>query len=170
MSSSSHDRSLNVGAAFLGWLVPGLGQIVIGERSRGIYALIGVLGLFLTGVFVGGIDCVDRKEDTLWFSGQAAVGPIAIAVSYANDALLKNGAPESLVPTPPSGGDPRGQPRLIPAAKGLAHANEFGTLLCFLAGLMNFVVILDAVVRSKGECPYERRQSPAGKTAAGGTR
>ena len=51
----------------------------------------GVLFLFLSGILVGGIDAIDRKEDSLWFIAQAGCGPIAFATSYANDTLLKSG-------------------------------------------------------------------------------
>lgn len=159
-SASRNETTLNLGAAVLGWVLPGLGQIVIGEKRRGIMALIGILGLFTTGVLIGGIDCVDKDEDRLWFAGQVVVGPIAIGTAYANDYLLKTGRTTELVPTPPSQAEQmRGiAPKPIPAAKGLAHANEFGTLLCFLAGLLNLVVIMDALVRVEGQCPYDRRQ------------
>ncbi len=167
-SDSRNETTLNFGAAVLGWVVPGLGQILIGERQRGICVLIGILGLFTTGVFVGGLDCVDKDEDRLWFYGQAAAGPIAFGVAYANDALIKTGRMTELVPTPPSMMEqsqnlPGGT---VPAAKGLAHANEFGTLLCFLAGLLNLVAILDALVRVKGQCPYDRKMPERRSTPA----
>jgi TM2 domain-containing membrane protein YozV len=158
-SDSRNETTLNFGAAVLGWVVPGLGQILIGERKRGIYVLVGILGLFMTGLFVGGLDCVDKDEDRLWFYGQAVAGPVAFGAAYANDALIKSGRATELVPTPPSMMEQsQNLPgRTVPAAKGLAHANEFGTLLCFLAGLLNLVAILDALVRVKGQCPYDRK-------------
>jgi TM2 domain-containing membrane protein YozV len=166
-SDTSNETQLNFGAAILGWFVPGLGQIVIGEKRRGILAMIGVLGLFLSGVLIGGLDCVDKDEDRLWFAGQVVAGPIAIAAAYGNHVLIKNGPASSMVPTPLSQMEQMtgAPPRFVPKAKGLAHANEFGTLLCFLAGLMNLVVLMDAIVRTPGVCPYERRQASPGREA-----
>jgi hypothetical protein len=47
------------------------------------------------------------------------------------------------MPTPP------GAPEVaVSSFKGLAHANEFGTLFVFLAGLLNICVLLDAAVRA----------------------
>lgn len=162
----AHETQLNFGAAALGWVVPGLGQIIIGEKRRGILAMIGVLGLFITGLLVGGLDCVDKDEDRLWFAGQVVAGPIAIAAAYGNQTLLKDAAPEHKVPTPPSPAEQAmsSPVRYVSKAKGLAHANEFGTLLCFLAGLMNLVVLMDALVRTPGVCPYERREAPSRRT------
>jgi TM2 domain-containing membrane protein YozV len=165
-TDTSNEPQLNFGAAALGWVLPGLGQIVIGEKRRGVLALIGVLGLFLTGLLIGGIDCVDKDEDRLWFFGQAAAGPVAFVAAYSNNAILKNGPPESMIPTPPPSTQQAAPPRLVTKYKGLAHANEFGTLLCFLAGLMNLVVLMDALVRTPGVCPYERRKAGDEKRGA----
>ncbi len=104
----------------------------------------GVLFLFLSGVLVGGVDCVDRTEDRLWFVGQAGCGPIAFAASFVNDSMLKSGSAAPMIEM----AAPPGAPKVIASTfKGVAHANEFGTLLVFLAGLMNICVMLDAAVR-----------------------
>lgn len=105
----------------------------------------GVLGLFLSGVLVGGVDCVDRREDALWFYAQAGAGPIAFAADWANSALLKTGKVGRLIPSPPS--NPRLPPPQVTSFKTVTMSNEVGTLFCFTAGLMNVVVILDALRR-----------------------
>jgi hypothetical protein len=150
---------MNFGALIAGWLFPGLGQIVLGERRRGVLAMTGVLILFVGGLLIGGLDCVDKDEDRLWFIGQAAAGPIAFAAAYGNEALIKSGRFGELVPTPVSDAQVRsgmGSAK-VSTFKGLAHANEFGTLFCFLAGLMNFIVILDAFIRPRAEDTHGRR-------------
>lgn len=165
-SGHSDEQQLNFFPAFLGWLFPGVGQMVLGDRRRGLLAMAGVLLLFLGGVLVGGVDCVDKDEDRLWFIGQACAGPIAFATAYANDAWLKSGKVGELMPTPPpASGDPNA-PKQVSSLKGLAHPNEFGTLFCFLAGLLNLVVILDAFVRAPVEPSRDRR---AGDTSVGRT-
>lgn len=159
-SGHSDEQRFNLFPALLGWVFPGLGHIVLGERTRGIYAMIGVLTLFIGGVFIGGVDAVDKDEDRLWFVGQAGAGPIAFVVAYANDSLLKSGRAAELLPTPPISGsrvDPKGEGPKISAFRGLAHPNEFGTLFSFLAGLMNLIVILDALVRVPGQPSFGRR-------------
>jgi len=165
------EQPLNFGAAIAGWLFPGAGQIVLGDRRRGVLAMIGILILFVGGLLIGGLDCVDKDEDRLWFIGQAAAGPIAFAAAYGNETLIKSGRFGELVPTPVSEAQTRsgmGQAK-VSTFKGLAHANEFGTLFCFLAGLMNFVVILDAFIRPRMEDAHGRRGSDgqpfAGRTA-----
>lgn len=159
--TDSDDTPMNFGAAALGWVFPGLGHVVLGQMRRGILAGTGILILFVGGLLVGGIDSVDRKEDHLWFIGQAGAGPIAFAASYANEAMLKSGRHGELLPAPTPYGTPANaaSPRpMVSTSKGLAHANEFGTFFTFLAGLMNFVVILDAFQRRRDEPDGERRK------------
>ncbi len=103
--------------------------------------MFGVLFLFGSGLLIGGIDSVDRRDDRLWFLAQALCGPIAMGVDLANQAIVK---------TLPSDwkqryeqGDQDVRVRL--RQKGLGHVNEMGTLYSALAGLMNLVAILDAL-------------------------
>lgn len=161
------DTPMNFGAAALGWIFPGLGHVVLGQARRGILAGTGVLILFVGGLLVGGLDAVDRKEDHLWFIGQAGAGPIAFAASYGNEAILKSGRHGELLPAPSPYGAPPGAAGarpMVSTSKGLAHANEFGTFFTFLAGLMNFVVILDALQRRRDEPDSDRRKE-GGATA-----
>lgn len=148
----------------LGWLFPGLGHMVAGNVRRGLFAMTGVLMLFVTGVAVGGIDCIDRNEARLWFIGQAGSGPIAFAASYANDALLKSGSAAPMIEMPSY---PRAPKVTVSAFKGVAHANDFGTLLVFLAGLMNICVMLDAAVREpSSDGPVSGRRANDAKAGA----
>ncbi|MSR40893.1 MAG: hypothetical protein EXS10_03210 [Phycisphaerales bacterium] len=151
--------------ALLGWLLPGLGQWATGARLRGVFAGIGVLGLLFSGLLVGGVDCVDRNEDPLWFIGQVCAGPLVIAADVANTQLLKSGRAAPLIAAAvPYGAamNPADVPK-ISSFKGLAHSNEFGTLLVFLAGLMNLVVLLDASIRPSNR--LTRRTADAGTRA-----
>jgi hypothetical protein len=76
--------------------LPGAGHVVRGQTARGVLAGVGVLGMFLGGLLIGGIDVVDRKESRMWFMGQACVGPIAFAVDYIHQTRFK-GVPEEAV-------------------------------------------------------------------------
>ena len=117
-------------AAFLAWIWPGLGHISLGEKKRGVYIMIGVLFLFFCGVLVGGIDAVDRLSgsDRLWFYAQSLCGPIAFATDFANQNYVKQLPDTDQLRT-----------------EGLGRVNEMGTLFIALAGLMNLIVILDAL-------------------------
>ena len=133
---------------FLAWLWPGLGHIAAGERARGLRIMAGLLLLIVSGLLIGGVDSVDRREDGLWFLAQAGCGPISFGLDAANSALLKTGRAGMLLPVPESGASVAGaSARMVSSKRGLAHPNEFGTLFIALAGLLNVVVMLDAGFR-----------------------
>ena len=103
--------------------------------------MFGVLFLFGTGLLIGGIDSVDRRDDRLWFMAQVLCGPIAIAADLANQSIVKT-LPLNWQRLYEQGDqDIRNRLR----RKGLGHVNEMGTLFSALAGLMNLVAILDAL-------------------------
>lgn len=128
MKSSKPPLNLHVSAAIAAWLWPGMGHVMNGQSRRGLLIMVGVLFLFLTGVLIGGIDCVDRREDRLWFIAQAGCGPIALVTDFANQTYIKALPPDRRLHT-----------------TGLARVNEMGTLFTALAGLMNIVAVLDAL-------------------------
>jgi hypothetical protein len=153
--STRSDEQFTPRAAFLAWLWPGLGHLSLGQRRRGALIMSGVLFLFASGVLVGGVDCVDRREDRLWFWAQALCGPIAFAVDLANQTLTKP------LPADPDPANPQDLLRL--RRKSLGRVNEMGTLYCALGGLMNLVVILDALYgppRRSDEEPHHAEPSP----------
>jgi len=147
-TSNPTRTTLNIGAAVLAWVVPGAGYAMLGDVRRGVLAGAGVLGLFLAGILIGGVDVVDRTEDSLWFAAQAGTGPIAWVADFANTELVKAGRVGELIEVP--SGDPRipAQPE-VSSLKGVARPNEFGTLYGAMAGLMNVAVILDVLTRRR---------------------
>lgn len=142
-------------AAFLAWIWPGLGHISLGEKKRGAYIMIGVFFLFVSGLLVGGFDAVDRLSgsDRLWFYAQGLCGPIAFAADFVNQNYVKQlPAPDQL------------------RTQGLGRVNEMGTLFIALAGLMNLIVILDALhfIPRKQSAPKSDPGGPRGAGDPGG--
>lgn len=159
---------VNPVAGVLAFLIPGAGHVFLGQTRRGLLMGAGVLGLFLAGMLVGGLAIVDSKsgrlENRISFYGQALVGPVAIAVDRVHQSMFKGvdletrqvrpaGPGETLIRP----GDPRnGQAFTIvgPAGDGEGPAymrsqgkeQEIGLLYTVIAGMLNFVVILDALV------------------------
>ena len=85
MSTLPDEDGLNWFEAALGWLLPGYGLIRLGHRRRGAWAMAAVLGLFASGLVIGGLDSVDRREDGLWFVMQAGAGPVAFAAECGGE-------------------------------------------------------------------------------------
>ena len=143
-------------APLLAMLLPGLGHLSLGYRRRGILAMSAVLGMFASGLLVGGIDAVDSEEDLPWFLAQSFNGPVAYGADWANRALLKSGRVGTLLPTPPPT-DAANQPLrgnfTVSSLKGVGAANEFGTLFIALGGLMNLVLVMDVTRRDPADRP-----------------
>lgn len=146
-------------AGVLAVMVPGLGHWVRGERRRGRLICAGVLGLFAMGLLVGGIDVVDRRESRIWFVGQAGVGPLALGVDWVHQNVFKgvdreSGERRSAVPGErigPGGWIEEAAPgQRPPKIRSVAKVNELGTLFCAVAGMLNFIVILDATFPRRG--------------------
>lgn len=131
----------------LAWVFPGLGHLALGHRRRGLLAMCGVLGMFVTGLLIGGVDAVDSVEDGPWFIAQSANGPIALGTDWINQNVLKTGKVGELLPAP-APLDPLGRPVqgtfTMSSYKGLGAANEFGTLFIALGGMLNAILIMDA--------------------------
>lgn len=130
---------LHVPAALLAWLWPGLGHRSLGHRRRSRYLCFGVLFLVFVGILIGGIDAVDHRNDRLWFIAQVCCGPVVIAIDTATQYFVAGSPIDKRV-----------------TMVGLSHVNEIGTLFVAMAGLMNFVVILDALC-AKRHMDIERR-------------
>lgn len=138
-------------AGLLAIALPGAGHLYLGERRRAALIAGGILGLFVAGLLLGGIDVVDRREDRVWFLAQAMVGPIAFLADYVHQEHLKvkeMGPGGRLVyrsATPQerrSGG--------VYASRSVGRMNELGTLYTAIAGMLNLIAILDAMFHRAG--------------------
>ncbi len=153
-------------AGLLALAFPGAGHLYLGERWRAGAIAAGILGLFFGGLLIGGIDVIDRREDPIWFAGQALVGPLTLGVDYLHQNRFK--VREPVLETLPDGRQVRryeyrsalpnetrdpgtGQPIVAGAAggrppntKSLGRMNELGTLFVTIAGMLNLIVIIDA--------------------------
>lgn len=141
MHDEHEDQPLHFAAGVLGWICPGMGHIRNGDVRRGRLIMLGIFGLFLTGVLVGGLDCVDRREDGLWFVAQAGTGPIAFLADALNTGLLKSGKMGTLLPMTA----PNGAMLQVSSFKSVGSVNDVGTLFTAMAGLLNVVALLDAL-------------------------
>ncbi len=151
MGAHTDEDGLNWGAAILGWLLPGYGLMQLGHWRRGAWLMAAVLGLFFSGLLIGGLDSVDRREDGLWFIMQAGAGPVAFAADYGNARLVATGHYGKLVETPPARTIDRGAQPRVSTLKSITYSNEIGTLFSSLAGLLNVAVILDTLQRRRTE-------------------
>lgn len=147
-------------AGILAVILPGAGHWYQGQIRRSLLAGGGVLGLFLGGLLIGGIDAVDSRQDRLWFLGQVLVGPVALATDYVHQNHFKaidHDTRQRRSPRPGEIKDPSTGEWVVgpagsrpPMSKGLAKMNEIGILYCTIAGMLNLIVIIDAAFPSAG--------------------
>jgi hypothetical protein len=136
--------------ALAGWIVPGLGYFLIGQRARAYIAGTTILLTFLAGIFIGGIRVIDvptydidgsKRLDARgnWRSGGIA-GEVMYKPWYIAQSLT---GPVNIVATWVS---------LDQAHKGVAMSSarifDIGTLYTAVAGMLNLLVIIDAAYRS----------------------
>ena len=133
--------------ALAGWLVPGLGYLLIGQRARAIVSGATILALFVGGLLIAGVRCVDvpgydagghlRRGaasfgnnrlravlDKPWYIPQVLAGPVAVAASVAS--VRASGTYD----------------------KTVGRLWDIGTLYTAVAGMLNLLVILDAAHRA----------------------
>jgi len=131
-------------AALLAVIFPGAGHLFLREYKRGVMVGVGVLGLFFGGMFIGGIDVIDSREDRLWFVGQALVGPIALGVNAVHQS--RKVADRA---SPTGTRTPRPYEQAAFNEKSIAKMNELGTLFATIAGMLNLIAVLDAAFHSR---------------------
>jgi len=112
--------------AVLAWVLPGLGHWLRGEHVRAYRVFAGMAVLILGGLLIGGVDVVDATNDRLWFIAQLGAGPIVLGLDAINQGIAQ--------------ADPADV-----AWRSLGHVNSVGTLSIGLAGMLNVVVVLDAL-------------------------
>lgn len=144
-------------AAFLAWLVPGLGHFYQGRLAKGALFFITILSTFITGVYLGGSSDLGwgRVVYASWRDGdkrlpflcQIGVGlpcmPALIQASRLHNQKtpLLNGF---MAPPVPEGMEQPGQPTLNRLNKELHRFFELGTVYTMVAGLLNVLAIYDA--------------------------
>ena len=119
-------------AGFLAWLVPGLGHIYLGHRTRGLICLVTITATFWTGVAIGSVQgTVDPRERTLWFMAQVCTGGNTVAAYVLRQAVTPRPAPR--------------QSAYVPSWMSA----DVGVHYTGVAGLLNLLVILDALTRAE---------------------
>jgi hypothetical protein len=172
-------------AAFLAWLVPGLGHFYQGRTAKAILFFVCIMGTFTYGCYLGGNSRLGwgrvvyiswSDEDwRLYFIGQAGMGlPVLPAVIQAQRVSNKNPPLWHSFMAPPlpdwSALDPN-NPNDVPAERAktgrftldeicyeLHEFFELGTVYTVIAGLLNMLVIFDAWAG-----PVFAEESPAAK-------
>lgn len=132
MTAADSAQILRTSAAgLLGWIVPGLGHIFIGDRARGTICLAAIVLTFWTGVAIGGVRGTINPQ-SLWTVAQLFAGANTGVAYLIRQTTAPKTRDEQAATSPPS---------WISADIGLHYTG--------VAGLLNILVIFDAMARSE---------------------
>lgn len=161
-------------AALAATLCPGLGHFVLGQRRKAILLAASIFGLIASGLFIGGLSVIDRRENRVWFMAQALNGPIVFAIDYVHQSHFKvrdtpNARPRTARPFEARRADglpiPATHGLHPPYVKSLGRVNEIGVLYVAIAGLLNLIAILDAafptLARSASSTTHSPKPAPS---------
>lgn len=149
---SAPAHGFNPLAGVFALVIPGLGHLFLGQFRRAALIATGILGLFFGGLLIGGIDAIDKEEDTLWFIGQSPVGVLTFATNYIHQTQYKGvdhnrrNAPRRMA-GPDESINAQGiiTPSGTPAAqRSLSRVHDMGVLFTVVAGLLNVLAAIDA--------------------------
>ncbi len=132
-------------AGILSWILPGLGHIYLGQRSRGLVLLVTITATFWTGVAIGSVQgTVDPTERKIWFFAQIGTGGNAISALALNRITTSEDRANNRKPVVTNW-----------------VAAEVGVHYTGVAGLLNILVIFDAVSRADPSRLRRSRASPS---------
>ena len=128
--------------ALLGWVLPGAGYWLIGQKARGVTVGITILAIFIFGILVSGIRVVEAPDmhgpgnafqevlSKPWFIGQILTGPTCMVAAWISDDLAQSPRYKNI--------------------ESKARLAEIGTLYTAVAGMLNLLTIVDAGYRAAG--------------------
>jgi len=146
-------------AAFLAWLVPGLGHWYQGRKEKAVLFFVCIMSIFLFGCYLGsdpeyGVARVvyakwDKGEKRLFFIPQAFIGLAAIPATLQENQVKQGHPPRwgGLMAPPYSinSANPAKKPTINDLYINLWRYFEIGTIFTVIAGFMNILVVFDAV-------------------------
>ena len=135
-------------AGLLAWILPGLGHFYLGHHAHGLVFLVMIMATFWSGVAIGGAaSTVNPRERKLWFVAQIFTGGNTLA-AYGLTARVRQDLSASDRPYVPR--------CWISADVGVHYTG--------VAGLLNLLIILDAISRAdpSNVARRSKRKSPEG--------
>ena len=110
----------------LAWLIPGAGHWLLGMRQRAVVIFVAICSTFLIGLVLGSIEMIDPQYAKAWFCAQILTGLPAIIATLQQDSTI-----------------------IISEISGYGRGVDVGQVYAGVAGLLNLICILDALLRSQ---------------------
>jgi len=158
-ATQEHDREIDLRdpaiAAFLAWLIPGLGHYYQRRYAKAILFAVCILGTFFYGLYLGSDSEIGwgrvvyvswrTTDKRLPFLAQAFIGAPAFP-ALIQAARVKSGKPPLCddFMAPPALGRAEGRITVDDIHRRLGRYFELGTVYTMIAGLLNVLAIWDA--------------------------
>ena len=162
-------------AAFLAWLVPGLGHLYQGRTAKAILFFVCIMSTFCYGLYLGSDReyGIGRVVYASWRTGdkrfpylcQIGVGlpalPALVQAMGSDEGKRPFG--EFMAPPRLQAGelDLRGRPSLHQLHRRMARYFELGTVYTMIAGLLNILAIFDAFAGPVVDLGMENKKDDA---------
>ena len=150
----------SIQAGLLSWLLPGAGHFLLGHRGLGILFFIAISFPYWTGLAFGGIkDSVNPWTNRWLFLAEMGAGGYTLPCALACRSIERHIADCARAGTP------------VKATDYSSYYPELDVAQIYLAaaGLLNVLVILDAVSRAQtGGLPTFYHELPAAARSEGG--
>lgn len=136
-------RWIAAGACFL---LPGLGYVLLGDKTRGRVVGAGILAMFVAGLLIGGVAVLDGQQPNAPFVrlGQRFLAPTLVANAVRLRVLEPARSPQEAAESPA---------RMYTPVYG--RMEEQGVLYTSIAGFLNLMTMIDIAGRS----PRRRKQA-----------
>ncbi len=117
-ASKTEDVGFLIMVGLAGWVIPGAGHMMIGQKKHAIIICVTICVTFAIGLYVGSIGVVDSVSSWPWYIAQSMNSPVVMIINHAT----RTGA--------------------YPV---YGKALEIGQIYTSIAGLLNLLCIINAV-------------------------
>ena len=121
----------------LAWLIPGAGHWLLGMRQRAVVIFVAICSTFLIGLILGSIELIDPQNAKAWFCAQILCGLPAIISTLLQDSATS-----------------------ITDISSFGRGVDIGQVYAGVAGLLNLICILDALLRSQQLTAPDKATAP----------
>jgi hypothetical protein len=73
--------------ALAGWLIPGAGYLLLGEKKRAVIIFIAITLTFTIGIYIASVSVIDYVDAKLWFIAQVLNSPLVIIIGSISAGL-----------------------------------------------------------------------------------
>lgn len=157
-------------AGLLSWVLPGAGHFWLGQRSLALVMLVGVSLPYLIGLAVGGVtNSVNPRSNKWLFLAELGVGGYTVPGYFVSQRIERALLRDLDLPAIPTEASAQTDIDRWDRARSpfVAYYPESDIAQIYLAtaGLLNLLVILDAISRAQTGLPTYHRDLPTEETA-----